>query len=173
MSEYENKLNNLSEDNKNLASNYFTKAEMLEKLFGVVRSKFEFKSPFGNFNSKVVVVFDYDKLDGNIIKLIKKFYELNGQDFNNIYLTPYHKTINDAINAKLLSKELEIIKPDRVISLGHDIQNLCSESMCMNSADFKFYCDCLADKSKMTSKEYSIVKSSFTAMMKFIITGNK
>ncbi len=173
MSEYENKLNNLSENNKALASNYFTKAEMLEKLFGVVRSKFEFKSPFGNFNSKVVVVLDYDKLDDKAIKLIKKFYELNGQEFNNIYLTPYHKTMNDAINAKLLSKELEIIKPDRVISLGHDIQSLCSESLSMSESDFKFYCECLNDKSKMKSNEYGVVKSSFTSMMKFIITGNK
>jgi hypothetical protein len=46
--------------------------------------------------------------------------------------------MNDAINAKLLSKELEIIKPDRVISLGHDIQSLCSESLSMSESDFKF-----------------------------------
>lgn len=173
MSDYENKLNNLNEQNKNLANNYFTKSEMLDKLFGVVRSKFEFKNSFGNFNSNVVVVFDYDKLDDRIIKLIKKFYELNGQEFNNIYLTPYHKTINDAINTKLLSKELEIIKPDRVISLGHDIQNLCSESVCMNDADFKFYCECLEDKSKMASDQYKNVKTNFTSMMKYVITGNK
>lgn len=173
MSEYTEKIESLNEQDRILAKEYFTKAEMLEKLFGVVRSKFDFKNPFGNFNSHVVVVFDYNKLDDKIIKLIKKFYELNGQEFLDIYITPYHKTTNDAINNKLLIKELEIMRPDRVISLGHDISNLCSESMSMNESDFKFYLECLEDKSKMTLEEYKGVRSSFSNLMKFIIKGEK
>lgn len=173
MSDYENKLNNLEPSDKALANDYFTKAAILDKLFGVVRGKFEFKNPFGNFNSKVIVVLDYNKLDDKVIKLIKKFYEINGQDFNNIYVTPYHKTMNEQINNKLLCKELEIIKPDRVLGLGIDNVNLGSESFNMNKSDFDFFNDCLGDAEKIKLDRYKAIKIIFSEIMKYAITGGK
>lgn len=173
MTGYMEKLETLNENDKDLASSYFNKFSMLDKLFDVVRSKFEFKNPFGNFNSDVCVIIDYEKLDNKIIKLIKKFYEINGQEFNSIYITPYHKTINDKINDKVIYKELEIIAPSRVINFGIDNLNLSSESLTMNKSDFDFFYDCIGDKDKITSDKYKSIKAQFTEMMKYIILGGR
>lgn len=167
------KLNMLDEKEKETAEQYFTKRHAIEALFSIIRTKFTFKEPFGNYNSKVIIIVDFDKMDDKILKLIKRFYEINSQDFYNIYLTPYNKTGNNKIDDKLLEKEIELINPDRVISLGYDNLNLISESMSMSKADYDYFYSCVGNKNLISSDEYKSKKVIFTDMMKFIITGER
>lgn len=167
------RLNSLDRDDKEFAEQYFAKRNAIDSLFNVIRSKFAFKEPFGNYNSKVIIVVDFDKMDDKILKLIKRFYEINSKDFYDIYITPYNKTGNDKIDSKLLEKEIEFIQPERVISLGHDNLNLGSNSISMNKVDYDFFYNCIGHKDLISSDEYKSKKVMFTSMMKFIITGER
>lgn len=167
------KLNSINEEEKVAAEQYFTKRHAIESLFDVIRNKFKFKEPFGNYNSKVIIVVDFDKMDDKIIKLIKRFYEINAKDFFDIYITPYNKTGHKAIDDKLLEKEVEFIKPDRIINLGYDGLNLGSESMSMSKSDYDYFLSCVGNKDLILSDEYKARKLMFSGLMKFIITGER
>lgn len=167
------KLNSINEEERIAAEQYFTKRQAIESLFDVIRNKFKFKEPFGNYNSKVIIVVDFNKMDDKIIKLIKRFYEINSKEFFDIYLTPYDKTGHKAIDDKLLEKEIEFIKPDRIISLGYDGLNLGSESMSMSKADYDYFLSCVGNKDLITSDDYKAKKLVFSSLMKFIITGER
>lgn len=111
-----NKLDTLDKTEKAICNNYFTKKEAIDKVLDVLRSKNLIKkSPFGNSNAKIFFVIDFDKTNDRCIELIKKYYEANKLDIYSTYFTPFSKTDNPKINFSVLSKELEILNPSRVV----------------------------------------------------------
>jgi hypothetical protein len=176
MSSYQDKLKTLKEDDRELANSYFTKAYKIENMFEVVRKSLPLKDPIGNFDSDVVCIIDFDKVNDKIIKILQKFYEVNKDSVFNSYITPFHKTLNDNINLKLLTNELQIINPKRVLVLG--VEGLNTDPIMqqfkgerMSKENYELFVNSLGDKEMMKNPEYQKVKMEFNRMMKFMILG--
>lgn len=117
-----NKLNTLEHSEKVACNNYFTKAEAIEKILEVLRTKNVLKrTPFGNPNAKVLFVVDFDKTNEPCIEIIKKYYQVNNLDIYSSYFTQFNKTDSPKLNFGIIKKELEIIQPHRVIFIT-DVQ---------------------------------------------------
>lgn len=111
-----NKLDTLEQAEKSACNNYFTKRDAIKRVLDVLREKRVLKrSPFGNANGKVLFVVDFDKTSDPCIATIKKYYEINNLDIYSSYFTQFNKTDSAKLNFGVLKKELEIIKPHRVI----------------------------------------------------------
>lgn len=177
MSSYKDKLETLNENDKILANSYFTKAYKIENMFEIVRTSMKLKDPIGNFNSEVVCILDYDKVNDKVIRVIQKFYEINNGSIFNAYITSYNKTSKEEVNTKLLTNELLIISPKRVLVLGasgvtwtEEIKSI-QGSMWISKEHFDTFIDCIGDKEKMETEEYKHVKQEFNDAMKFMIIG--
>lgn len=111
-----NKLDTMEQSEKTACYNYFTKRDAVKRVLDVLREKKVLKrSPFGNANGKVLFVVDFDKTNDPCIEIIKKYYEINNLDIYSSYFTQFNKTDSAKLNFGVLKKELEIIKPQRVI----------------------------------------------------------
>lgn len=170
MVDYTEKLNSLNAEEREEAEQYFKKMNAVESLFSIIRQKFATRNSFGNYNSDVICVVDFDNMDDKMIKLIQRFYDANNKSIFDIYLTPYNKTNSAAINDKVLAKEIECIAPKRVIALGVDNFNY-PNSMSMSKADYEYFSKCVGNKELIQSDEYKQKKNTFTELMKFLITG--
>lgn len=175
MGKYEDKLETLQGGDKEFTDRYFKKTRAMDTLFQTVRKGMKCNNGIGNFDSDVVCVVDFGSLNDKIIKVIKKFFEVNKQEFHNIYVTGYHKTISDKVNDKILAKELEIIKPKRVAVIGFD--NITVDDsidfMSMPKSSYDIFYNSLGNAEAASSEEYQQTKIMFSQMMKFIITGGR
>ena len=177
MSSYTDKLDTLKEEDKTLANSYFTKAHNVESMFEIVRKSLPLKDPIGNFNSEVVCILDFNKVNDKIIKIIQKCYEINNCNIFDSYITCYNKTTSENINSKLLTNELLIISPKRIVVLGvsgvawtEEIKSI-EKSMWMSEEHYNLFIDSIGDKEKMQTEEYQKVKQEFNEFMKFMIKG--
>lgn len=114
---------NLSETEKEKYNKYFSKELIINKMLDVVRLKYETVAvPFGNFNSDSVIIVNFDTINDKVLSLINKYYSVNSKkiekNFFSFYYTQLNKTPSDKINRMFLFKELEAIKPKRIIFLG-------------------------------------------------------
>lgn len=165
------KLNTLDEYDKKLTYNYFTKFEAINNLFEIVlKKKKMIRGSFGNYNAKTVFVVNYDNTNDKIISLIKKYYEINNADFYSIYITSIDKFCDRKLDLTLLSKEIQIINPNRVIVLGDDID--IPNGMSFSKDKLEELLLCLDDKErKENSKIFNTVKDEFTNCIKYALYG--
>jgi hypothetical protein len=80
------------------------------------------------------------------------------------------------INLKLLTNELQIINPKRVLVLG--VEGLNTDPIMqqfkgerMSKENYELFVNSLGDKEMMKNPEYQKVKMEFNRMMKFMILG--
>lgn len=175
MDKYKEKLDSLDDISRRSCYNYFTKSETIESLLDIIRAKMDVcLEPYGNFNARVVYIVDFNKTNDPILELIKKFYSLNNSDFYSLYFTPYNKTKVDAINQKILAKELEVIQPNRVIILGDFAPNTPASVMSLSCKELDILLSCMADESVAKENEaaFNDVKEKFKSIIKFSIYGN-
>jgi hypothetical protein len=177
MSSYKDKLETLSAEDRELANSYFTKAYKVENMFEIVRKSLPIKDPIGNFNSDIVCILDFDKVNDKVIRIMQKVYEINHKNIFDIYITPFRKTTNMDVNNKLLQNELLIVSPKRIVSLGAEGIDpgmklpSVEHTYWMSKERFDTFVECVGDAEKMKTPEYLKVKESFNEAMKFMIMG--
>lgn len=177
MSSYKDKLDTLNEEDRKLANSYFTKAYKIENMFGLVRKNLPFKDPIGNFNSDIVCILDFDKVNDKVIKIMQKVYEINHKNIFDIYITAFKKTDNIVIDNKLLANELLVISPKKLVGIGvRDInQSIKAPSVeqtyWISKEQFDTFIECVGDVEKMKTPEYQQAKQYFNEAMKFMIMG--
>lgn len=118
---YEEKLNTLTNEEKKKFEIYSKKQTLInmlyDKVFKKIKSEF---FPFGNCNSNVLYVIDFKSTNDEFMEIIKQFYKNNNLDFYSCYYTSYNKTPKKELNDIILNKEIEIIKPNKIIFFGVD-----------------------------------------------------
>lgn len=170
MNELENRVNELDDQNAAVAKKYFTNGDILQKIFDVVRKNFDIIEPMGNYDSDIVILINDDlSLNNNVIKIIKKFYDVNNRNMYDTYITSYSKTSNDKINTTLVQKEISILKPRRVIYLG--MNSLNGDNHFLNKVEFDLFKSSIGNADLIVTPEYAAVKNKFVQLMKYIITG--
>lgn len=151
-----NKLDTLDKTEKAICNNYFTKKEAIDKVLDVLRNNNLIKkSPFGNSNAKIFFVIDFDKTNDRCIELIKKYYEANKLDIYSSYFTPFSKTDNAKINFSVLSKELEILKPTRVLFITDNVMPEMEGSVSMLRSELETLLNYGKIKSELNEEQES------------------
>lgn len=168
-SAFEDKISTLNNTDKIISMNYFTKFEDYTKLLEIVLEKKPLiRNSFGNYNAKTVFVVEFDNTNDPIIDLIKKYYNKNNRNFYSIYITPLSKFEDNVFDMKILTKELEIIKPKKIISLGVELQK-ASKSLSKDDLDaIKLY---LKDKSNENTSNFEIAKNNLINCIAFAMNG--
>lgn len=168
-SKFEDKISSLTNIDKIVSMNYFTKFEAYTKLLEIVVDKKPLvRNSFGNYSSKVVFVVEFDNTNDPIIDLIKKYYNSNNRNFYSIYITPLSKFEDNVLDIKILSKELEIIKPKKIISLGIDIPK---SNKSLSKSDLYEILQYLKDKSNKDTENFKIAKNNLLDCMNFAMNG--
>ena len=165
----EERLKELNEKDKQIVQKFFTNSEILDKIFAVVRKNFELIEPMGNYNSDLMIVVNDDiSLNNKVIQIVKAFFDTNGVNMYDTYITTYAKTNNDTINQTLIQKEIQVLNPRRIIGLGVDG---CSNSL--TKEEYNLFKSCLGDAEKINTEEYKAIKAKFISLIKYIITGEE
>lgn len=170
------KLNSLSDFDKRSSYNYFVKQNAITKMLEMIRSKSPLRlNPFGNYNAKVSVIVDFGKTNDRAIELVKKFYVANKADFYSLYVTPYNKTANMAINKKLIEKEHEIIKPSRTVILGDYDVNIQQDVFRVSKKDMDMILLCIDNKDIRADheEEFQSSKTKFLEAIQFALYGRE
>lgn len=168
-SKFNDKINSLTNIEKIISMNYFTKFEAITKLFEIVLSKkCIIRNSFGNYNAKVVIVVNFDNTNDPIIDLIKKYYDKNNRNFYSLYITPLAKFEDESIDMKILLKELEIIKPKKIISFGI---NLPQSSISLSENDLNEIKKYLKDKSNENTISFKNAKVNLINCIRFAMNG--
>lgn len=172
-----NKLNTLDKTEKAICSNYFTKREAVDKVLDVLREKNLIKrNPFGNANAKIFFVIDFDKTNDRCIELIKKYYEANKMDIYSTYFTPFSKTDNPKINFAVLSKELEILNPSRVLFITDNPMPEIEGSMSMLRSELETVLDYGKIRDKLSEEQEAErirCRNKLHKLMEFAMIGKK
>lgn len=171
-----NKLSTLNDLDKRSSYNYFVKQDTITKMFEMIRSKAPFYlNPFGNYNAKVSVIVDFNKTNDRAIELVKKFYVANKADFYSLYVTPYNKTHNNAINKKLVEKEHEIIRPKRTIILGDYDVDIKQDVYSVSQKDMNMILLCIDNKDIRAEheEEFQESKTKFLEAIQFALYGHQ
>jgi len=168
----EEKLKSLHIVNKKIKNRYFANGEIIQKIFDAVRKNFILKdSLFGNYAADTIIAINLNESKLSIIEeRIKEFYDRNGADFYDIYLTLYEKTNDDRINKTLLQKEIEIIKPRKIIYLGFDYN--CSGPT-LSEKELEILVSGISDFNKNDTPEYKYVNDKFKLLMEYAALENK
>lgn len=109
----------LKGDEAAYANNYFKRSKAVDSLFVKIGSHLKRRS-FGNPNAKVIFVLDFEKTDEKALSLIQVYFNKNDMSPYNAYFTQINKTDNEALNKKILEKEIEIIDPHRIVIISED-----------------------------------------------------
>ncbi len=167
MNKHEEKLNFLNIASKEIKDRYFTNGEIIQKIFDVVRKNFVLNdSLFGNYAADTMIAINFTGPKLNIIEdKIKEFYEKRDADFYEIYLTLYEKTNEDRINKTLLQKEIQIIKPGKIVYLGFDYN--CS-GYTLSKEELE-----LLISDKTDTSDYKYVNEKFTYLMEYAALEDK
>lgn len=175
--EFKERLQSMNDIDKSICNNYFVKREAIDKILNVLRKNELIKrEPFGNANSKVCFVVDFEKTNDKSIEIIKKYYEANNLDVYNSYFTPFEKTDNVNINIATLEKELAIIKPERVVFITNTSMPKVQGSMqiTMSELDIVLKYGKIKDNATPTQKdEYTQAKAKLHKIMEFAILGRQ
>ncbi|WP_459482588.1 hypothetical protein [Clostridium saccharoperbutylacetonicum] len=171
MKNNEENFNSLHIVNKGIEDKYFANGEIIQKIFDVVRKNFILKdSLFGNYAADTIIAINLNESKLSIIEeRVKEFYDRNGADFYDIYLTLYEKTNDDMINNKLLEKEIQIIKPRKIIYLGFDN---CS-GPALSEKELEILVSGISDFNKKDTPEYKYVNDKFKLLMEYAALENK
>lgn len=169
MNKYEENSNSLCIANKEIKDKYFTNGEIIQKIFDVVRKNFiVIDSLFSNYSSDIMIIINCNMtIINTITEKIKEFYDDNNEDFYDIYLTTYKKTINEKINKTLLQKEIEIINPSKALYLGFDFD---CPTYSLSKVELDLFISGINDLSKMKKPEYECVNNKFISLLKYAIT---
>lgn len=166
---FKEKISSLDNSNKILSMNYFNKFDSYTNLLNIVLSKKNIvRNSFGNYNAKIVYIVEFDNTNDPIIDLLKKYYSKNNRNFYSVYLTPLSKFENRELDMKILIKELEIIKPRKIISLGVDFPKA---SKTLSEDDLKEIKKYLEDKSNKNTIEFEKAKNNITDCINFAMNG--
>ena len=161
----DDRLKEMSSEDKNTTERYFKNSEILQKVFNVVRKNFQLTDPIGNYDSRLFLIINDDiSLNNPVIKIIKSIYECNNTDMYDTYITLYKKTNNKQINDMLIEKELQIMQPVKVVSLGYNYG-----SHYISEEDYLFFASCIGDKEKIKQQRYLKIKTQFIELLKYII----
>lgn len=170
MNELDRKMNELDKENADIAKKYFSNGTVLQQMFDVVRKKLEISEPMGNYDSDIMIFIDDDlSLNNEVINMIKKFYDVNNKNMYDVYITSVHKTSNDKINSALAQKEIQILKPKRIIYLGVEPSN--KNSHFISKVELDIFKKSIGHADLINTQEYVDVKNKFIKLMKYIITG--
>ena len=91
-------------------------------------------------------------------------------DFYSIYITSIDKFCDRKLDLKLLSKEIQIINPNRVIVLGDDID--LPNGISFSKDKLEELLLCLNDKErKENSKTFNSIRDEFTNCIKYALYG--
>lgn len=113
------KLESLEPELRNQAELFFTRQSLLDNVYDLVRRKYAMQiTHFGSPNSKVIFFVDFENTNDDVLMLMKAFFDQNKLDFYSSIFVNVNKTDNKAMNEKIILKELEIIRPKRVVCLG-------------------------------------------------------
>lgn len=165
----EERLKELDDKDKQTVQKFFANSEILDKIFAVVRKNFELTEPMGNYNSDLMIVVNDDiSLNNKVMQIVKAFFDTNGVNMYDTYITTYAKTNNDTINQTLIQKEIQVLAPRRIIGLGVDG---CSYSL--TKTEYDLFKSCLGDAEKINTEEYKAIKVKFISLIKYIITGEE
>lgn len=169
MNKYEENSNSLHIANKEIKDKYFANGEIIEKIFDAVRKNFMLNdSLFSNYASDTMIIINCSTDMTEILtEKIQEFYDDNNEDFYDIYLTIYAKTINEKINQTLLQKEIEIIKPSKVLYLGFDYP---IHALSKSELDLLLFG--IDDTDKMKTIEYQFINEKFRELLQYAITKN-
>lgn len=166
---FDNKIKSLNNSNKILSMNYFRKFELYSKLLEIVLSKKSIiRNSFGNYNAKIVYIVEFDNTNDPIIDLLKKYYSKNNRNFYSLYITPLSKFEDKELDMKILTKELEIIKPKKIIAFGIDYPKA---SMVLSNDDLKEIKKYLDDKSNKDTVEFKKAKDNIINCINFAMNG--
>ena len=165
------KLDTLEEHDKKLTYNYFTKFEAINNLFDIVLKKKKMvRGSFGNYNAKTAFIVNFDNTNDEIINLIKRYYEANSADFYSLYITSIDKFNDTKVDLKILTKEMQIINPNRIIVIGSDVEMSNSVNFSKESLDELILC--LKDKErKDNSKLFPTIRDEFINCIKYALYG--
>lgn len=167
---FTNKIKSLNNVDKIISMNYFNKFEAVTNLLEIVLSKKKIiRNGFGNYNAKVVIVVEFNNTSDPIIDLIKKYYSKNNRNFYSIYITPLSKFEDKVIDMKVLMKELQLINPKRIISLGIDLPNASSSLSIEDLNEIKQY---LKDKSNETTTRFENARDNLVKCITFAMNGD-
>lgn len=166
MNKYEENLGSLCIGNKEFKGKYFTNGEIIQKIFDVVRRHFVLNdSLFGNYASHTMIIINSSKAN-IIVEKIKDFYDENNEDFYDIYLTTYEKTVNKQINETLLQKEVQIIKPSKVLYLGFDFDY---PILALSKTDLDLLISNVESLNNVEIPKYKRVNKKFISLLKYVV----
>lgn len=169
MDKFNEKVNSLNNVDKIISMNYFNKFEAVTKLLEIVLSKKAIvRNSFGNYNAKVVIVVDFNNTSDPIINLLKNYYEKNNRNFYSLYITPIAKFEDETIDMKILLKELEIIKPRKIICLGMELKQA---SISLSEEDLNEIKKYLENKSNKGTTEFKNARTNLVNCIQFAMTG--
>lgn len=174
--DFKEKLSSLNDFDKRVSLNYFVKQSTITNMFEMIRKKAPLRlNPFGNYNAKVSIIVDFNKTNDRALDLLKKFYNANKVDFYSLYITPFNKTDNKAINKKLIEKEHEIIKPTRTVILGDFDVDLKQDVFKLSKKELDIILLCIDNKDIRANheEEFQRARSKFLEAIQFALYGEE